>query len=217
MIKACIFDLDGVLVDTARYHFQSWKKLTAQLGFTIEDSIEERLKGVSRMDSLNIILDQGGYKATEDEKRILASQKNDWYLESITDMNHEEVLNGVQEFIENLKENGIKMAVGSASKNAKPIIEKVGIGNYFESIVDGNMVIKTKPDPEVFLKAASDLDVEPGEAIVFEDSYKGIEAANTGGFYSVGIGLESNLSNARLVIPNFIGHNFESITAALKS
>ena len=217
MIKACIFDLDGVLVDTAKYHFQSWKKLTAQLGFTIEDSIEERLKGVSRMDSLNIILNEGGYNASEEEKIALAKQKNDWYLESITDMNSDEVLNGVIDFLENLKENGVKMAVGSASKNAKPIIEKVGIGKYFETIVDGNMVSKTKPDPEVFLNAASDLDVDPSEAIVFEDSFKGIEASNTGGFYSVGIGLDENLSNAKVVIPNFIGQTIDSITSALKS
>lgn len=208
-IRACIFDLDGVLVDTAKYHFQSWKQLSHHLGFTIEDTIEEQLKGISRMDSLNIILQYGNYEASQNEKEELARLKNDWYLERIKEMNQSEVLEGVIPFLEQLEEQNIKVAVGSASKNAKTIIDKVKLGNYFEYIVDGNMVEKTKPNPEVFNKAANFLQTHPKHAIVFEDSYKGIEAAQIGGFYAVGIGLPENLDNADLVIPNFIDIDFQ--------
>ncbi|NNF23110.1 MAG: beta-phosphoglucomutase [Saprospiraceae bacterium] len=211
MINACIFDLDGVLVDTARYHFLSWRKLASELHFTIEDEIEEQLKGISRMDSLEIILENGGYQASLEEKVEFARLKNEWYLDSINHMDEHETLPGVNDFLDELKKNNIGMAVGSASKNALTIIDKVHLDQYFKIIVDGNMVSKTKPDPEVFLTAAKSLDVKPENCIVFEDSYKGIEAANSGGFYSVGVGLESNLPNADFVIPGFNNLNLEDI------
>ncbi|MBT8189688.1 MAG: beta-phosphoglucomutase [Bacteroidia bacterium] len=211
MINACIFDLDGVLVDTARYHFLSWRKLASELHFTIEDEIEEQLKGISRMDSLEIILENGGYQASLEEKVEFARLKNEWYLDSINHMDEHETLPGVNDFLDELKKNNIGMAVGSASKNALTIIDKVHLDQYFKIIVDGNMVSKTKPDPEVFLTAAKSLDVKPENCIVFEDSYKGIEAANSGGFYSVGVGLESNLPNANFVIPGFNNLNLEDI------
>ena len=211
MTDSCIFDLDGVLVDTATYHFRSWKKLAAKLDFTIEDTLEEKLKGVSRMDSVNIVLEAGGIEADAEEKAEYARMKNQWYLDSIQDMGPEEILPGVLDFLEDLRSKDIKMAVGSASKNAKTIISKIGIGHFFEIIVDGLMVSRTKPDPEVFLLAAKHLGSKPSNCIVFEDSFKGIEAANEGGFYSVGVGLKENLPNAQIVIPGFESVRFTEL------
>ncbi len=216
MVKACIFDLDGVLVDTAKYHFLSWKKIAKYLGFSIKDNLEEKLKGVSRIDSLEIVLEAGGYICPDDEKKKLARLKNEWYLENIKDMGESELLPGVVDFLHQLKNANIKMAVGSASKNAWTIIDKVGIKPFFEIIVDGNMVEKTKPDPEVFLKAAQGINSDPQFSIVFEDSYKGIEAANTGGFISVGVGIPENLPHANLNITGFEKLQFNNLKLQLE-
>ncbi len=210
-IKGFIFDLDGVIVDTAKYHFLSWVRLADKLGFELNTQVEERLKGISRMDSLNIVLEEGGIEATEDEKIQLAKQKNDWYLESLKDLDDSVVLEGVIPFLESLKAEGIPLAVGSASRNATRILHKLEMQHYFRSIVDGNMVIKTKPDPEVFINAARDLQFREDHCIVFEDSKKGIKAAKTGGFKVIGIGKKDVLTEADTVIEHFIGHNYRSI------
>ncbi len=207
MIKACIFDLDGVIVDTAKYHFIAWRRLAAELGYDLTERQNEKLKGVSRMGSLELILEWAGIEKTETEKLKLTDRKNGWYRELLKDMSPDEVLDGVMPFLAHLKSKNIPFALGSASKNAMMILEKVGLANSFEAIIDGTKTTKSKPDPQVFELAAEAMEIAPGECIVFEDSAKGIEAALIGGFYAVGIGEKKNLSKADIVIPNFKGLN----------
>ncbi|NOU18929.1 MAG: beta-phosphoglucomutase [Bacteroidales bacterium] len=204
-IKACIFDLDGVVVDTAKYHYLAWRRLASELGFEFHIEDNERLKGISRIESLNILLEIGKLSLNTQEKEKLAKQKNDWYLDYINKMKSDEILPGVRAFIEELKGNGIKIGLGSASKNATLILNQLGIIHLFETIADGNRVSKAKPDPEIFLLAAKDLKVEPNQSIVFEDAEAGVEAAIRGGFRCVGIGEQSILYKANIVLPNFKG------------
>jgi beta-phosphoglucomutase len=202
-IKACIFDLDGVIVDTAKYHFLAWEKIADQLGIHFTEKDNEALKGVSRMTSLNIILSLGKKEFTASQKQALAEEKNNLYLSYVQHMTEEEILPGVKKFLENLKSNNIKIALGSASKNARLILDKIQLTTYFDAIIDGNLITAAKPDPQVFLKAASLLNVLPREAVVFEDAEVGIEASVRGGFYCVGIGDKQQLGKANLVIKNF--------------
>ncbi len=202
-IKACIFDLDGVVVDTAKYHYLAWRRLASDLGFEFHIEDNERLKGISRSESLNILLEIGKLSINTLEKEKLAKQKNDWYLDYINKMKSDEILPGVKEFIEELKSSGVKIGLGSASKNATLILNQLGIIHLFETIADGNRVSKAKPDPEIFLLAAKDLKVEPSQSIVFEDAEAGVEAAIRGGFRCVGIGEQSILYKANIVLPNF--------------
>lgn len=204
-IRACIFDLDGVVVDTAKYHYLAWKRLANELGFEFHIEDNERLKGISRIESLNILLEIGNLSLDTQEKEILAKQKNEWYLDYINKMKSDEILPGVKEFIGELKGNGIKIGLGSASKNATLILNQLGIIHLFETIADGNRVSKAKPDPEIFLLAANDLMVEPSQSIVFEDAEAGVEAAIRGGFKCVGIGEQKTLNKANIVLPNFKG------------
>ena len=201
--KGFIFDLDGVIVDTAKYHYLAWKKIADQLGinFTLEQN--ELLKGVSRVRSLDIILELGKVEASQEDKDKWLVQKNEDYLTYLVDMNESEILPGVFPVLKYLKEKGQLIALGSASKNARPILEKTGIESYFDVIVDGNDVTNAKPDPEVFLIAAKLLNVNPENAIVFEDSVAGIQAANIGGMISVGIGEESVLHEAKYIFKDF--------------
>lgn len=210
-IDACIFDLDGVVVDTAKYHYLAWKRLAKELGFDFTIEANERLKGISRLDSLNILLEIGGIKLSVDEKEKLAEKKNQWYLEYINKMQPDEILPGVKNFIEELRSKGIRIGLGSASKNAKLILNQLEIINLFEVIADGTRVSKAKPDPEIFLLAANDLKVNPQQCIVFEDAEAGIEAANRGNFTSVGVGDPKILCKANVVIPNFIGMTFDKM------
>ena len=210
MTEACIFDLDGVLVDTAKFHYLSWQKLATNIGINFSEIQNEQLKGVSRMDSLDLILQWGQQVASHEQKIKLADQKNQWYLEFIEDLDGNSSLPHVIDFLEHLKSSNIKLAVGSASKNARFVISKLKLNDYFECIVGGNDVKKTKPDPEVFLNAAKFLQVQPENTIVFEDSEKGIEAAINGHFKAVGIGEYQNLSEAHMVIPNFRGIYLDS-------
>jgi beta-phosphoglucomutase len=198
--KGCIFDLDGVVVDTAKYHFMAWKRLTNDLGilFTPEDN--ERLKGVSRMASLDIILEIGGIDLSESRKIELAALKNKWYIEFISRMTPDEILPGTLEFINELKRNKIKIALGSASKNTPMILNRVGMNNAFDAVADGNSVHKAKPDPEVFLKAAGMVRVEAGRCVVFEDASAGVEAALNAGMICIGIGEKNILKDAHMVI-----------------
>lgn len=202
-MRACIFDLDGVVVDTAKYHYLAWKELAQELGFFFSEKENERLKGVSRMASLEILLEVGGIQATEEEKNRMAEKKNRRYLEYITRMTPEEVLPGVKSFLEALRKNGIKVALGSASKNAKIILQQTGIAPLFDAIADGTNVSKAKPDPEVFLKAAELLGVSPQECLVFEDAVAGVEAAHRGGMRCIGVGSAETLAMADAVIPGF--------------
>lgn len=214
-IKGIIFDLDGVLVDTAKYHFRSWIKLSDELGFQLTPAIEERLKGISRMDSLNIVLESGGIQCTEEEKKAMAEKKNNWYLESLKGLEKDVILEGVLSFLNAVKSKNIPMAVGSASKNATTILRRLDMTHYFVSIIDGNHVLKTKPDPEVFVNAARDLQLEEASCLVFEDSQKGILAAKTGGFRVIGIGEKAALNEAEAVISGFLGVKIEDVIALL--
>ena len=201
--KAFIFDLDGVIVDTARYHFLAWQKLATQLGINFTTAHNEQLKGVSRVRSLDIILDLGKVNAHQEDKNLWLKQKNDDYLTYLKDIDNSEILPGVMPILEFLKTNKQPIALGSASKNARPILEKTGTLHYFDAIVDGNDVSNAKPDPEVFLQAAKLLGVSPENAIVFEDSVAGIQAANMAGMTSVGIGETGILHEAQFVFKDF--------------
>ncbi|MCA1292422.1 beta-phosphoglucomutase [Paenibacillus sp. alder61] len=204
-IKACLFDLDGVLVDTARYHYEAWKRLAADLGFEFTQTDNERLKGVSRMASLDILLSVGQLHKSEAEKQELAARKNRWYVEAISKMGPEEILPGALSFLKDCRESGLKVALGSASKNAMTILNNTGLTPYFDVIIDGTKTSSAKPDPEVFLLGASGLEVEPEHCVVFEDAEAGIEAARRAGMRSVGIGSPATLGEADLVIPSLEG------------
>ena len=197
---ACIFDLDGVLVDTAVYHYQAWKRLANSLGFDFTKEQNEQLKGVSRVRSLEKILDWGGVEKTEAERAELGALKNSWYVEMISKMTTEELLPGSLKLLEELKAAGVKMALGSASKNSALILERTGLNHFFDAIIDGNSVTTSKPDPEVFLKAADLIGASYEDCIVFEDALAGIEAGNAAGMFVMGVGEAQNLPGAELVI-----------------
>lgn len=189
MIKGIIFDLDGVLVSTDEMHYQAWKRLAKELGimgFTREDN--RRQRGVSRMASLEIVLEKSERTYTEEEKSALAERKNNYYLELLADMDDSAVLSGVKDVLKELKDKGLLLAVGSASKNAPVILEKTGLLPYLDKVSCGLDTTRSKPDPEVFLIAAQKLGLPPEECLVVEDSAAGIEAAAAGGMKSLGVG-----------------------------
>lgn len=198
--RACIFDLDGVIVDTAKYHFLAWKRLADQLGIKFTEKDNERLKGVSRKTSLDIILEIGQKNLLAVEKDRLAALKNRWYVQYISKMTPDEILPGTLEFITALKYQKIKIALGSASRNTPLILQKVGMNNVFDAVADGNTVHKAKPDPEVFLKAAEMLGFESKRCVVFEDAFAGVEAALSAGMICIGIGDAKILKDAHMVI-----------------
>lgn len=197
-IKGVIFDLDGVLVDTAVFHFQAWKRLAQELGFDFTEIENEQLKGVSRIASLEKILNWAGVDASESEKIEMAERKNRWYLDLVEQMKADEILPGALELLHWLKKNGYQVALGSASKNAPLILEKTGMISFFDVLVDGNSVSLSKPNPEVFLKAARDLKLLPEVCLVFEDAQAGVDAARAAGMSVIGIG--SNLNGTDLSI-----------------
>jgi len=207
-IKACLFDLDGVIVDTAKYHYIAWKEMAAELGFDFTERENELLKGVSRMRSLDILLGIGKITKTDAEKLVLAEGKNRRYLEYVSQMTETEILPGVTKFLDELRSHGMLMALGSASKNAPLILDRIHLNEKFDAVVDGNMVSKAKPNPEVFLKGAELLKVEPSACLVFEDAQAGIEAALNGGMKVIGVGSPENLSLANYYIPGFKNLNF---------
>lgn len=204
-IKGSLFDLDGVIVDTAKYHYKAWSRLAEELGFSFTIEQNERLKGVSRMRSLDILLEIGQINVDENTKHQYAEKKNNWYVEYISNMDKSEILPGALEFLKLCKANSIKIALGSASKNSMTILKNIQIVDLFDAIIDGNKVSKAKPDPEVFLKGAEEIGLNPDQCVVFEDAEAGIEAANRGGFKSIGIGSPEILNKANKVIPGFEG------------
>lgn len=201
--KAFIFDLDGVIVDTAKYHFLAWQKIANRLGIDFTHEHNEQLKGVSRIRSLDLILSLGGKEITQEEKDQFLLEKNEDYLQYIINMKEDEILEGVVPVLQYLKDNGQKIALGSASKNARPILEKVNILHFFDAIVDGNDVTNAKPDPEVFLRAAQLVGASTSDAIVFEDSVAGVQAANIAGMVSIGIGDAKTLHEAQYNFNDF--------------
>ncbi|MDI9882005.1 beta-phosphoglucomutase [Flectobacillus longus] len=210
-VKACLFDLDGVIVDTAVYHFQAWRRLANELGFDFTEHQNEQLKGISRMESLELILNWGGVSLTEEEKIAWATKKNQWYLDLVMQMTPNEVLPGVPDFLKSLRENGIKIALGSASKNSKLILEKIQMLDYFDAIIDGNNITNGKPDPQVFLMGAEATGVQPTECVVFEDAVAGVQAAKAGGMKAVGVGSADILTEADIVISTFEGFSVEQL------
>lgn len=201
--KAFIFDLDGVIVDTAKFHFLAWKKLADSLNINFTHEINEQLKGVSRVRSLEIILSQGNVQASQEDKNNWLVQKNEDYLAFVHQMDKSEILPRVEEVLQFLKTNHQYVVLGSASKNARPILEKVNILHYFDALVDGNDVTNAKPDPEVFLQGANQVQVDYKNAIVFEDSVAGIQAANIAGMTSVGIGQKEILHESDFCFRDF--------------
>ena len=186
--KAVIFDLDGVICSTDKYHYLAWKKMADSMGIYFDETINNRLRGVSRMESLEIILEQYDKELSQDEKQMLADRKNKMYVELLAQMTEKDLSLEVKETLDKLREKGLKLAIGSSSKNAKFILERLGLKDYFDAVSDGTNISKSKPDPEVFLKAAEFLHISPTECLVVEDAKAGIDAAKAGGFDSAGIG-----------------------------
>ncbi|MBC5690608.1 beta-phosphoglucomutase [Mediterraneibacter sp. NSJ-55] len=196
-IRGCIFDLDGVVVDTAKYHYAAWKKLADELGFYLSIEENEKLKGVSRMESLDIILKIGGIEnCSQERKRLLAEKKNMYYLEMLSDMGPSEILPGIVELIKSLKMKGCRIALGSASKSAGMILKRLGIEELFDEIVDGNDIKHAKPHPEVFQTAAKKLGISYEKCMVVEDAKAGVEAAHACGMCCIGVGSSEALSAA---------------------
>lgn len=203
-MKAFIFDLDGVLVFTDRFHYQAWKTIADRMGISFDESVNDRLRGISRAESLEIILEKYDKALLSDfEKRDLLEEKNQIYRKYLSGMTPEHVSPEVRETLLSLREAGFKLAVGSSSKNAIFILEQTGLMDIFDAIADGNHITRSKPDPEVFLKAAEYLGVEPADCMVVEDAYAGIEAARAAGMKTAGIGTASGDERADYKIQSF--------------
>lgn len=200
MNKGFIFDLDGVIVDTAKYHYLAWKKMANELGFDFTEEENEQLKGVSRVKSLEILLNIGKISKSKEEQALLAAQKNELYLQLIENLDSSDLLPGTKEFILDAKDKVIKIALGSASKNAAYILKKLGIAQLFDAQIDGTMVSKAKPNPEVFIKAAKLLGLASEKCLVFEDAQAGIDAAKNAGMKCIGIGDKNVLKGADIVV-----------------
>ena len=209
--RAALFDLDGVLVDTAKYHYLAWKNLAHELGFDFSEKDNERLKGVSRLRSLDILLEIGGLTFDEGTKNRLAAQKNEEYVNYIRDMDETELLPGAKECLVELRARNVKIALGSASKNASLILENLKIGHLFDAVIDGNKAQRAKPDPQVFLLGAQELGVGPADCVVFEDAEAGIQAARAAEMYVVGVGDPDVLAAADMVVPGLHAFDADSL------
>lgn len=218
MIKGFIFDLDGVLTDTAEYHYQAWKKLGEEIGISFGYAFNESLKGISRMDSLERILTYGNKSAvyTREEKEALAAEKNRYYKKLIVTVTPADLLPGIASLLNDLKENGIRLALASASKNGPVLLERLGIAPLFEEIVDPAALTNGKPDPEIFLKGAEKLGLSPGECVGVEDAEAGIEAINAAGMFSVGVGTEESMSQADYAVRSTNDLNLPDVLAAVE-
>lgn len=202
-IKGCIFDLDGVIVDTAKYHFLAWKALADELGFEFTENDNEALKGISRQASLEKLLEIGNIKVSEEKKLELMDKKNNIYVEYISKLTKADILPGVESFLITLKENDFKISLGSVSKNAVTILEGLKLMDYFDAIIDGTKIKNGKPDPEVFLLGAKEMNLSSSECVVFEDAVSGIEGALNANMKVIGVGEPSILTKAHKVIPGF--------------
>ena len=201
--KGIIFDLDGVICHTDKYHYQAWKKLADRLGIYFDETINNRLRGVSRMESLNIILERADKTYTEQEKEAFATEKNEVYKELLKQMTPEELSPEVKDTLEELRNRGILLSIGSSSKNAGFILNRLGLGDFFDAVSDGNNISHSKPDPEVFLRAAEFLGEKPEDCYVVEDAYAGIDAAKSAGMQAVGIGIAAGYAAADVKIQSF--------------
>jgi beta-phosphoglucomutase len=196
MIKGFIFDLDGVITDTADLHYKAWKKLADDQGWNFDQNVNDKLRGVSRMDSIRIICEHNKETIAEEKLNELAKYKNDIYVASLEEMTPNDYLPGAQELLNLLRREGFLVALGSASRNAAKVLQQLDANKYFDVIGDGNSVTNSKPAPDIFLYAANALDLKPEECIVYEDAKSGIDAAKAGGFHSVGIGPKERVGHA---------------------
>ncbi|UTR15934.1 beta-phosphoglucomutase [Salipaludibacillus sp. LMS25] len=215
--RGLIFDLDGVIVDTAKYHYLAWKEIAKELGINLTLEDNECLKGVSRTKSFEIILEIGGVIITKESFQKYCEWKNEIYISYIQDMTNDDVLPGVKEFLIESKKKEYSLAIGSASKNAMLILEKLHLTSIFDVIIDGNRVSKAKPNSEVFIKGAEEMGLAYEDCIVFEDATAGVEAAHNCGMRAIGIGSKGALPNADLVIDSFVNINIEFINQKLET
>lgn len=202
-IKGVIFDLDGVIVSTDEYHYKSWKSIADKKGIFFDEKINERLRGVSRSESLEIILEKSLTKYSENEKLEMMEEKNKVYKAFLNNLKKDDMLPGVYTTLTKLKTSGVKTAIGSSSKNAGFILERLGLANFFDAVSDGNNITRSKPDPEVFLKAAFFLGLPPSLCLVVEDAEAGIEAAKAGGFISAAVGSARSCQKADYDLNSF--------------
>lgn len=200
--KACIFDMDGVIVDTVPAHFVAWKSMADELNIPFNEIDNEQLKGVSRTESMKRILKMGGQTRTDEEILEMTNKKNHVYVDIISKMTPNDILPGVVPFLDLLKENNIRIALGSSSKNAPTILKAIGLEDYFEVSIDGNQIAHSKPHPEVFLLGADRMGLKPEECVVFEDAISGVQAAKRGNFKCIGVGDPAVLGEADKVVPN---------------
>jgi beta-phosphoglucomutase len=215
LIEGFVFDLDGVIVDTAIHHFQSWKKLMREIGVEIADEDDHHTRGASRMESLEYLLSTYGVQKTTEEKLELAARKNEYYLKAIDQITPDDLLPGALQFLIDSKKAGLRLALGSASKNARGVLEKLQIEDRFDAILDGNDAKESKPDPEIFIKASQALELDADHVVVFEDAAKGVQAALAAGCHCVGIGDASTLGAADMVIPGLFAMTPQEIIEKL--
>jgi beta-phosphoglucomutase len=214
-LKAVIFDLDGVITDTARYHYLAWRKVAHELGIYFDERINERLKGVDRLQSLEIVLERADRGFTAEEKQQWADRKNEYYKELIGRMTPTEIAPGARELLVTLKEKGIKTGLASVSKNAQTVIEKLQIKEHFDYMADAAQIQKGKPDPEIFLTVAENIQVEAGNCIGVEDAAAGIKAIKAAGMFAVGVGDPKILNEADEVISGLSEFDFQKYMALL--
>lgn len=196
MIKGFIFDLDGVITDTAELHYKAWKSLADDMGWHFDREVNEKLRGISRLDSIKVIMDHNHVDLDDETIHQLATKKNDIYVNSLDSMTQDDYLPGARELLTHLRQEGFLVALGSASKNAVKVLQQLNAMHYFDVVGDGNSVVKSKPAPDIFLYASEKLKLQPDNCVVFEDAEKGIDAAKAGGFYSVGVGPEERVGHA---------------------
>ena len=208
-IKAVIFDLDGVIVSTDDYHYRAWKAISDEEGIYFDREINERLRGVSRMESLEIILEKATREYSDIEKNSFAERKNSLYRSLLEELTPNDILSGVMNVLETLKQNDIKVAIGSSSKNTEFILSKIGLYDYFDAISDGTQIKNSKPDPEVFLLAAKKLHIQPQNCLVVEDADAGVEAGLAGGMKVLAVGYASGNKNAHLGMKDLESFDYE--------
>ena len=213
MIKAFIFDLDGVITDTAEYHYLAWQKLAQQQNWLFNREINEELRGIGRLDSIKVILKHNNLldRFTDEEALELANEKNELYVESLKNVSPNNYIPGVKKFLDDLKERDFKIALGSASKNAVQVLTQLQAMEYFDVIGDGTKVERSKPAPDVFIYAAKELGFDPQECVVVEDAASGVDAATEGGFYSVGVGPLDRIGHATIAYEDMNDVNIDEI------
>ncbi len=215
-VRGFIFDLDGVITDTAEFHYRGWKRLADEMGFPFDRAANEQLRGVSRRESLLRLLGERASQFTEDKLQDMMTRKNAYYLQSIQEISPRDMLPGARELLQELRAAHFKIALGSASKNARHVLRSLEIEKLFDAVADGYSVERHKPAPDLFLFAAKALQLAPGECVVVEDAAAGIEAAKAGGFYAVGLGPPERVGGADAVFPNLENVHVANVLNALK-